>query len=327
MRHDWYTLAAFGLGALAATACGPEAPPETATTTEGAVADGGRSLNTRSLVGRRRGGGELEGVLFRGAELAGQELAGLHLVGSELRGQVGDQEVKAADLVGAVVRGSMSNGALTDLYIDSVTDPASGGDIYTYSVSYEHDGQLYPLCGAHPDGSPIEAIALRGAWSYREGVEGGGARVQGFVGFTFACQDAALAQCVALGYAPWRGPVDAAHHQACTRMLRADYCGDGTSFAEKDRAINFYDKIGIQMDVQAWTHEAEWDEDGSRCISSSRVHSIMQRRGALGDGVVPACIVRQASARCGQRARLDRRTLIVSELLVPPQQQPIPSIP
>ena len=35
----------------------------------------------------------------------------------------------------------------------------------------------------------------------------------------------------------------ASYHQACTRMARADYCGDGTSHTQDGTWIEYYDKL------------------------------------------------------------------------------------
>ena len=96
----------------------------------------------------------------------------------------------------------------------------------------------------------------------------------------------------------------AAHHQACTRMMRGDYCGNGKSFGYDDVAVNAYDNIGIQEDIpQFWPVEAEWTEDGARCVS--------QYRSVL----FPAdeCTYELPKKGCGAPPHWDK-TLIVSEL-------------
>jgi ADYC domain len=42
------------------------------------------------------------------------------------------------------------------------------------------------------------------------------------------------------------------HLTACTRMLRADDCGDGKSWTVTGALINLYDGIGVQIDPQSW---------------------------------------------------------------------------
>ena len=51
----------------------------------------------------------------------------------------------------------------------------------------------------------------------------------------------AIAKCVLWGYRPWatyNGTPLAQYHQACTRMVRADYCGTGTSYTVTGNRIS-----------------------------------------------------------------------------------------
>jgi hypothetical protein len=89
----------------------------------------------------------------------------------------------------------------------------------------------------------------------------------------------AIAKCIDAGYKPWKsvnGTSLANHHQACTRMLRADYCGTGASYTTDGMALNVLDSLGIQRDTRGstpqydWTFDAEWDADGARCIDDYR---------------------------------------------------------
>jgi ADYC domain-containing protein len=123
--------------------------------------------------------------------------------------------------------------------------------------------------------SPVEAtVALNGAWDTTSDSRWGGSKITDDPNvMTFACINAALGKCAAdgrpntLGYAPWRTsyhwewhctpPPDAMsppsctwevasidyvdEHQACTRMIRADYCGDGTPHTLAGTDIEVYD--------------------------------------------------------------------------------------
>jgi hypothetical protein len=75
-----------------------------------------------------------------------------------------------------------------------------------------------------------------------------------------------------MGYEPWRAHAGVNlwdHHQACVRLLRADYCGDGVSYTRNGTPINIYDSLGINPDTEAWAFEASWGRDGARCVSGS----------------------------------------------------------
>jgi hypothetical protein len=116
-----------------------------------------------------------------------------------------------------------------------------------------------PVCTSGGQGIP-----LYGTWG------ADGSRTDSDTVITFACPGGALAKCVNFGYAPWRevnGTSLAPYHQACTRAVRADYCGDGTSYTQNGNIIDLYDAIGVLNDAAAWTPEAEWSTGGATCMS------------------------------------------------------------
>jgi hypothetical protein len=168
------------------------------------------------------------------------------------------------------------------------------------------------------DGRLIAVTAVSGRWDYRQGVRAGGDWIDDPAAFTFACMEAAIAKCLLLGYKPWQSVNRctasgcarlslAKHHQACTRMLRADYCGDGTPHTVDGVVINVYDGIGLQADTERWEMEAEWDSEGARCIS-------LPRSGNRGDAGRLRCQrPRQPPGLCGDRRHFETGTLLVSE--------------
>src|SRR5205814_7622470 len=89
--------------------------------------------------------------------------------------------------------------------------------------------------------------------------------------FTLACETGAIGKCVQWGYRPWeaRGGRSLAElHQACTRMARADYCGDGRSHTSENTTIDYYDELGVQSPARAdrgpaHPFEAAWAPDGA----------------------------------------------------------------
>ena len=97
--------------------------------------------------------------------------------------------------------------------------------------------------------------------------------------FSVTCTSGAIGKCVRMGYRYWRtdadGPPMWELHQACTRMLRADYCGDGSSHTRNGTLVNVYDRFGIQRpDSEPSREEATWDENGARCVQRTRVPEI-----------------------------------------------------
>ena len=59
-------------------------------------------------------------------------------------------------------------------------------------------------------------------------------------------------------------------------MLRADFCGDGTSHTQDGTGVNLWDDPGIQQKAYTplWLFEAEWGVGGATCVSTSRLYSL-----------------------------------------------------
>jgi ADYC domain len=97
---------------------------------------------------------------------------------------------------------------------------------------------------------------------------------------TFACTNSALAKCVRWGYKPWKsvhGQSLKNFHQACTRMVRADYCGTGVAHTKDGTPIDVYDRLGIQKRVpqNGMTFEAAWSPTGAVAVSRTRFRKTM----------------------------------------------------
>ncbi|HVM11652.1 MAG TPA: ADYC domain-containing protein [Actinomycetota bacterium] len=242
----------------------------------------GSSLNGSSLNGSSLNGSSLNGnplnttlasVAFAGLKLNGGGTAdAAWLVGTELHAKKGSTIYRGVDLKQAELQGTMADGRTVRLRLRSVTAPPTGDDRWRYGVEYrESDNTWWPVCKQDGVGA-VDAYALSGTWSYAFGTASGGAKSDDGTKFTFACTNgaSALAKCVDLGYKPWTsfaGVNLENHHQACVRLIRADYCGDGTSYTADGTPVNLYDGLGIQTDDHDWYFEAEWDERGARCFS------------------------------------------------------------
>ncbi|MCA9649618.1 MAG: hypothetical protein H6712_25645 [Myxococcales bacterium] len=123
-------------------------------------------------------------------------------------------------------------------------------------------------------GIPVKAILLPGDWtntdySFIDGSDSGGDIT------TFACRGAAMAKCVEWGYHP-QGTYSSTdlgdHHQACTRMVRADYCGDGEHHTENGTVIDVEDDLSINVHESETNEniEAAWGPDGALCLNNPR---------------------------------------------------------
>lgn len=85
----------------------------------------------------------------------------------------------------------------------------------------------------------------------------------------FGCVSGAVGKAVMWGYAPW--VYGSQLHQTATRMVRADYCGDGTSYTQPGNGLQLQDTLG------EWTFadpseatEAVWLADGVACLGKPR---------------------------------------------------------
>jgi hypothetical protein len=170
-----------------------------------------------------------------------------------------------AVVAGVEIRTQIESGAVRSLRVDRVAkDPNSDGQLYWLTTS--EAGEERPLCSS-AEGAALSAIPLNGSWDQH-----GRWRTDGL---TFACYNGVLAKCVRWGYAPWGRVGDMPlrdYHQACTRMARADYCGDGVSHTRDGTLINMWDELGIQnSDRRDDLHfEAAWAPDGAHGIARTR---------------------------------------------------------
>jgi hypothetical protein len=104
---------------------------------------------------------------------------------------------------------------------------------------------------------------------------------------SFSCMNGALAKCAAWGYAPWSVGADV--HQACTRLVRADYCGTGISYTKNGTLIDVYDARGIGTpitDDSSAVFEAGWGANGAVCVNRPRFDA---RSSATGEAKLPSC--------------------------------------
>lgn len=109
-----------------------------------------------------------------------------------------------------------------------------------------------------------EGVFVPGAW------DDTGAHTTTGDELTYACMDGVIAKCVGWGYAPWSAGADV--HQSCTRLARADYCGDGRPWTLDGTAVDIYDALGVRTRIgdAELAFEAGWNEDGAVCATATR---------------------------------------------------------
>ncbi len=217
-----------------------------------------------------------------------QQVASATLVGSNLTVlTVGGETLSGAQLDKARFEFELQEGGkhLRSVWVRSVAPKAPGSDIWIYSLDVkEGTGSWKPLCVDH-NGEPTEAILVGDVWNPLTGARRG---VSG--GVTFACRDFAVAKCVEWGYRPWasvNGTSLSDFHQACTRLVRADFCGDSTPHTVPGTPVHVLDQIGVQnVDPNAnYVVEAEWGPNGAVCLNSANMRVGAQQLGCS----IPAC--------------------------------------
>jgi hypothetical protein len=234
--------------------------------------------NGTQLNGVRINGLQVNGLQVNGVRINGLQINGLQVNGTTFSGIWPDgTSVHGADLIGATIAAALPDGGSIPLRIDAI-DPTADPEINRYTVSYDSGSGWQDICGGTSP-SPIQAMPLTGRW------DATGTHVDDPSMFTFACRGAALAKCVEMGYKPWSTVQEckkknecksvslANLHQACTRMVRADYCGDGVPHTIDGTPINVWDSFDIQTEAKVtheWQLEAEWGVSGILCVKDLR---------------------------------------------------------
>ena len=235
-------------------------------------------------------------------------LKSVEVQGTEFKVTLTDGRVlRSRELVGARLTIAMGGQAVR-VRIDGVDrDPdARNGEVWLHTFSAElADGSWQNVCDAGPDGR-------------RQGFPvAGRPRPDGMLEpadpgiFELACTSGALGKCVRFGYRPWAfkdGLELRELYNACIRMVRADYCGNGTATTKDGQAIDMYDDLGIQKPENdpAMDFEAGWTEEGAACVRHARVkenvtlEALVAACPRLQDRVGPACS-EEAARKLGAR--------------------------
>ena len=187
------------------------------------------------------------------------------------------RSVKGDALSGTVLQGLASDGSQVEVAIcgaePSVTDPS----LVQYNIQVWNTlaQQWENPCVALSSPTPL-ALAVSGVW------DASGAHHDSPDRFTFACENGVITKCIHFGYKPWDsrdGRSLADVHQACTRMARADYCGDGHTHTHNGTLFDYYDRFGLvgrttessdEWDLKRASFEAAWAPDGATSLAHTR---------------------------------------------------------
>jgi hypothetical protein len=194
------------------------------------------------------------------------------------KGRLVASPAPSSSLAGVVLQGSSSDGKPVEVALCGAEPAPEDSDIVWYRievwnpVAQAWENPCVPT-GRVPD---PRALAVSGVW------DSSGTRQQVPGKLTLACENGVITQCIRWGYKPWAsrdGQSLADLHQACTRMARADYCGNGRSHNPQVTAIDMYDQLGVHslttVAAASWvperaSFEAAWAPDGATCLSHTR---------------------------------------------------------
>jgi hypothetical protein len=198
----------------------------------------------------------VEGTAFRVTLASGRVLTGRDLEGATLSVAFADSDDPQPIRLDSIMVDPHDAGQETLLY--HISDPLNPGA---------------ELCSADAWGEHW-AFPLKGRW------DANGVRTSDR-GLTLTCAADAQGKCVRFGYKPWKQLADgtslAPYHQACIRMVRADYCGD-QGITRNGMLIDYYDSLGLakaaepaEADAKRLAFEAAWDASGALCVAHTRV--------------------------------------------------------
>jgi hypothetical protein len=183
------------------------------------------------------------------------------------------RQLRPEEVVGLELRLSDEAGTMADFRIEGTTLDPNDPEIRLYDVSLKIAGEWQHFCRPGPDGLAM-AFPLAGKWTPT-------GRHDDHAGFVLTCTAGAIGKCVRFGYKPWKTTPSGVslwpYHEACTRMVRADYCGDGRSWTKDGTPIDLYDRLSIQTEDKndGLEFEAAWSPDGAHCVSHTRIPALI----------------------------------------------------
>jgi hypothetical protein len=180
--------------------------------------------------------------------------------------------------VGTVLQGTSSEGKPVEVAFCGAEPAPEDPNMVWYRieawnpVAQEWENPCMPS-GSVPD---PRALAVGGVW------DASGARQETAGKITLACETGVITKCIGWGYKPWArrdGQSLTELHQACTRMARADYCGNGQSHTREGTLIDMYDRLGVlaattesspEWNLSRVSFEAAWAPEGATCLARTR---------------------------------------------------------
>ena len=255
------------------------------------------SLPTRGPSYYQDQGQQLQGRVLQGAAAVGAAsaeppiyhrysgwwndgwLPAASLVKGQLRVSGRNFTLAGAALAGTWIPADDAGHAVWTIVRGVTQDPSfADGSTWLYSVELfdSASGTFSPLCATDANGV---AAAIPIAATF----DSAGKRVESTTQFSFACTRGVMAKCYRWGYRPWLTDATGSAlpfsnlHWACTRLARADYCGDGRTWTQNGTRVNIWDTAPAPGPFQqrgpadpTFFFEAGWNTKGAVCLSKQR---------------------------------------------------------
>jgi hypothetical protein len=205
------------------------------------------------------------------ARAAEPTVVGIEASGTAFRATLSDGSVKQGmEWAGAVLVFKVKDAVMRIRIASIVPDPTDKtGTVLLHDFRIADTGE--PLCSPAPDGTRL-GFPLAGRTAKD------GRFVEATPGtFELICTAGGQGKCVRFGYHPWKTAPDDRpmrdYYNACVRMLRADYCGDGHGWTRDGTLVDVWDDHGIQVrdNDAGLSFEAGWASDGAVCVAHSRI--------------------------------------------------------
>jgi ADYC domain len=186
----------------------------------------------------------------------------------------GGRRIGGQALIGAVVVGgdAEAGGLPAAFRIDGIRADPDDPEITLHDLSVRDPatGGWRPYC-VPDDRGVAGAVFVAGSWDAR-GTHLRDGR------FSLSCTSGGIGKCVRAGYKPWQTAADGRpmwdYHQACTRLIRADYCGDGRARTRNGVRIEIVDRLDPAEEPGTdLAPEAAWTPEGASCVARPRLGS------------------------------------------------------
>ena len=277
----------FGITMICGSACSVEPEPASHIHEQALDQMQGSGLQGIILRGNSLQGMTITGFRFAGATLSGAALSNFRLENGELVAELNSVTLRGTALANAHLFAEAHNNNVTphqsaviQYRITAITaenpvyDPKNTGNTFLYTLDQIVSNAVTPTAACGVDHDNLRpAIPLADTW------DDSGSRVASTSLFTFGCTTGAIAKCYRWGYRPWvtsYGDLKTMH-EVCTRLARADYCGDGMSHTMDGTEINVWDNLPSPGPIQAhgttppgMSFEAGWNQNGAICLSHAR---------------------------------------------------------